>query len=503
MHLAFLNPQGNFDPDNSHVAAHPDFGGQLVYVREVARALATLGHRVDILTRRVEDPEWPEFASESDSYDGFENIRILRLRCGPDEFLPKEELWPHLGEWVSRIADLYRGEGAWPDLWTGHYADGGLCAAMLKEESGVPFTFTGHSLGASKLDSLMQDVESDQRDSTLRDIDDRYKFSFRIEAERIAMSHAAAIVTNSSVERDEQYNHPAYNDVTQSDEAGRFTVIPPGVNLDIFNSESRSTWEDEVLSKVREALARDILPGRRDLPAVISWSRLDPKKNHLALVRAFAVDPTLREQANLVIITRGLDDPLRDPTPANEEQRSVIETIVTEMDREDLWGSVSAFSLSGQTVLAALYRWAAEGGGVFCLPAEHEPFGMAVIEAMAVGLPVVATSNGGPKEITADGKAGLLADPTEPSDIARQLLHLLSDGETWRTYARRGIERVTQKYNWRETADGYLRLAEKAWRDPAPTNPPSPVPAYFRNPSGHEIPRLESWTSAGPDTELT
>ena len=509
MHIAFVNPHGNFDPANSHIAAHPDFGGQLVYVREVARALAALGHRVDILTRRIVDPEWPEFEAELDLYPDSESIRILRFRCGPDEFLPKEELWPYLGGWVDRAADFYRGEGVWPDLWTGHYADGGLCSALLEEKSGVPFTFTGHSLGASKLDFLMRDKGDETNDGALATFDERYHFGVRIEAERTAMARAKAIVTNSSIERNEQYGHSAYQDVAGEDDE-RFVVVPPGVNLDIFSPESRSPWEDEVRGKIQTALERDIHPGRRHLPAVIAWSRLDPKKNHLALARAFTVQPALREKANLVMITRGLEDPLRDPLPDNEDQRQVIQTLVDEIDREDLWGSVSAFSLSGQTVLAALYRWGAAGGGVFCLPAEHEPFGMAVIEAMAVGLPVVATSNGGPTEITDNGRAGLLADPGDPDEIARQLLRLLDDHETWQTYAARGLERVLGRYNWRQTAEGYLSLVpeappqESGWK-PDQVRHAFPIPDFIRHSSGEasaeELPRLQAWKSERPPEE--
>ena len=44
MHIAFLNPHGNFDPHDSHWTAHPDFGGQLVYVKQVALAMAEAGH---------------------------------------------------------------------------------------------------------------------------------------------------------------------------------------------------------------------------------------------------------------------------------------------------------------------------------------------------------------------------------------------------------------------------------------------------------------------------
>ncbi len=73
--IAFLNPQGNFDPHNSYLASHPDFGGQLVYVREVARTLGKMGHRADILTRRIVDPEWPEFAADTEVYPDHENVR--------------------------------------------------------------------------------------------------------------------------------------------------------------------------------------------------------------------------------------------------------------------------------------------------------------------------------------------------------------------------------------------------------------------------------------------
>ena len=60
MHIGFLNPQGNFDSGDSHITDHPDFGGQLIYVKQVAIAMACLGHKVDILTRQIVDPQWPD-----------------------------------------------------------------------------------------------------------------------------------------------------------------------------------------------------------------------------------------------------------------------------------------------------------------------------------------------------------------------------------------------------------------------------------------------------------
>ncbi len=487
MRVAFVNPQGNFDPHNSYLASHPDFGGQLVYVREVARVLGEMGHHADIVTRQVIDPDWPEFAGKTDAYPGQDNVRVLRVPCGPDRFLPKEELWPYLGEWAERVAALYEQEGSWPELWTGHYADGGLAAALLSEASGAPFTFTGHSLGAWKLDGLLRETDD------LPAADARYNFGARIAAERASMARSVANVANSDAERREQYDHPAYRGAVDPTDDGRFAVVPPGVDFGIFDPEARSEQEEETRESIRAAHERDIDPGRRGLPAVIAWSRLDPKKNHLSLVEAFAGSDALRERANLVMITRGLDDPLRDPDEASGEERSVLDALIPTVDREDLWGGVSAFGLSGQTALAALYRWGAQTGGVFCLPAEYEPFGMTVVEAMASGLPVVATQNGGTRETTDEGRAGLLADPHDPEDIAAKLLSLLSDGEVWKAYAGRALERARNLYNWHRTAEGYLRLADEAARGERSGDPSFPIPDFARGPAPASLPRLRGW----------
>jgi sucrose-phosphate synthase len=118
---------------------------------------------------------------------------------------------------------------------------------------------------------------------------------------------------------------------------------------------------------------------------------------------------------------------------------------------------------------------------------------MTVVEAMAVGLPVVVTQNGGPQETTDGGRAGLLTDPHDPQDIAAKLLDLLSDGETWRTYAARGLERSHDLYNWRRTAEGYLGLADEATRGERGGEPSFPIPDFAGEPAPAELPRLRAW----------
>ncbi len=502
MHIAFVNPQGNFDPADSYWTAHPDFGGQLVYVKEVALALGQQGHRVDILTRQILDPSWPQFGEREDAYPDAPNVRILRFPCGPQGFVAKEDLWSYLADWCRNIAQFYDDARSWPALLTGHYADGGVACALLQERSGVPFTFTGHSLGAQKLDRMLEskdaaqaivDVDEDAgRRTRLRQLDERYHFGTRIAAERTAMNWAGAIITNSGQEREEQYRHPAYAGAVRVDDNNRFAVIPPGVNLRIFDKSTQSAREDAIRDTVTQRWQRDIAPDRQHLPAVIASMRLDPKKNHIGLIRAFAASAELRAAANVVMIIRGSDDPLHDMSGLSADEQALLGAVRDEIEANDLWGSVSAFSLAGQDAIAALYRWAGFEHGVFCLPALYEPFGLAVVEAMAAGLPVVATSFGGPQEIAAGETACLLADPTDPQQLAAQLLHLVSDDALWQQYHAAGYQRVLERYTWDRTGAAYAQTGQEIIDGARQGERTLPIPPYIADPEHNQPPTLDT-----------
>jgi sucrose-phosphate synthase len=497
LHIAFLNPQGNFDPNDSYWTQHPDFGGQLVYVKEVAIAMAALGHQVDILTRRVVDPDWPEFETDMDCYPGVENLRILRLPCGPDDFLPKEELWPYLGpEWVPNILAFYHGEGEAPDAFTAHYADGGLAGALLKKEAGAPFTFTGHSLGAQKMDKL------GVAPGNLADMDARFHFARRILAERVSMNHAGRIITSTTQERVEQYAHPVYHGAVHVRDDAHFAVIPPGVNRHVF-SPAPSSEDALVQRRIQAALERDIADGRRELPMAVASSRLEAKKNHLGLVRAFAYSQDLQSSANLAIVVRGLDDPLRQYTSLSPGEKAVMDEITSLMTSQALWGKVTAFPLNSQPELAAAYRYLARSHSVFALTALYEPFGLAPLEAISCGLPAVVTRNGGPSESLQEGRRefGVLVDPSDPDDIARGLLRVLGSEKTWARFQEAGMGRVLSRYTWERTAEGYLGVLEDIIREPARPNE-LVIPGYFTNPTPeNDIPLADLGTLYIKETE--
>ena len=480
MHIIFLNPQGNFDRNDTGWTEHPDFGGQLVYVKEVAVAMGQQGHKVDIIARQIlSDTRWTGFSEQFDSYTGEPNVRIIRIPCGPEHFVPKEELWPHLSEWVDNIIAFYKKEGQMPEAATGHYGDGGLAASLLQERAGIPFTLTGHSLGAQKLDKFLKEQ------GDLSKLIAQFHFDKRIAAERLSMARAGRIIVSTAQERFEQYSHQAYKGAVDPSDDLKFSVIPPGVNLKVFGASQRNTVEDVVGKKVEAMLERDIPENRRQLPVVICSSRLEKKKNHLAMVQAWAEDSRLRDSANLAIILRGSDNPLRDRSRVFKgDALEILNEVVDVIDKNQLWPCVTSFALNSQAELSACYRYLGrERQGVFCLTALYEPFGLAPLEAMAAGLAAVVTRNGGPSESMKDraGEYGVLVDPESPRDIARGLCRLTTDKEAWKTFQKAGMKRVDMKYTWNRTAEGYLREIRQILSGEGRSNTGYSSPAYFKD----------------------
>lgn len=478
MHIAFVNPQGNFDPKDSYWTEHPDFGGQLVYVKEVAIAIARRGHKVDILTRQIIDPDWREFAAPLDAYPGVDNLRIIRLPCGPQKFLAKVSLWPYLGtDWVANIIAFYQQENTWPDIFTTHYGDGGLTGAVLQDQSGTPFTFTGHSLGAQKMDKLHVTLEN------LEQMEERYRFSKRIMAERLSMNHAARIFVSTSQEQQEQYSHKVYSGAVDPSDSQKFAATPPGVNRKIFSEEV--TDVDSLISqRIKNTLENHLPHSRHNLSLVVNASRLDPKKNLISVVRAFATSQALQDAANLVIGVRGVNDPLANPDQLKGSEQVVIQEVIDVIGQHDLQDKVFTIELNSQLELAAAYRHAAEMRSVFILAALYEPFGLAPLEAMSCGLPAVATRNGGPTESLRedDNEYGVLVDPSDPQDIANGILRLVNNNDTWLKFHQAGIQRVIDKYTWQRTAEGYLKEFETIIKDKQSGINSIDIPDYFTNP---------------------
>jgi glycosyltransferase involved in cell wall biosynthesis len=96
---------------------------------------------------------------------------------------------------------------------------------------------------------------------------------------------------------------------------------------------------------------------------------------------------------------------------------------------------------------------------VLVLPSTFEPFGIVLLEAMASGLPVVASNVGGIPEIVRDGETGFLVPPRRPSELAAALERLRSDPSLGRRMGAAGRRRV-EEFSWKSLAPKFVALFE-------------------------------------------
>src|SRR6185503_13927512 len=94
---------------------------------------------------------------------------------------------------------------------------------------------------------------------------------------------------------------------------------------------------------------------------------------------------------------------------------------------------------------------------IVTMPSHYESFGMAALEGLACGRPVVATSAGGPAFIVEDGVSGLLTPPDNPATLADRLERLLADDALRLTIGRAAAERA-RRFGWPAVACDILRI---------------------------------------------
>jgi glycosyltransferase involved in cell wall biosynthesis len=101
------------------------------------------------------------------------------------------------------------------------------------------------------------------------------------------------------------------------------------------------------------------------------------------------------------------------------------------------------------------------GRGLFLLSSLSEGISLTLLEAMAAGLPVVATAVGGNPEVVVPGQTGLLVPPRDPDRLAAAILSLIRDPRQAADLGRAGRERVAAHFDLRRVVAAYQRLYEE------------------------------------------
>ncbi|MGB3491903.1 MAG: HAD family hydrolase [Elainellaceae cyanobacterium] len=436
LYIALISVHGLIRGKELELGRDADTGGQTKYVVELARALARLPDigSVDLFTRSVASPDVDDdYSNEIESLG--DGAQIVRIVAGPSEdYIHKEALWDHLDSFIDNMLTFFRESGRVPDLIHSHYADAGYVGSRLSHFLDVPLVHTGHSLGRVKRRRLLASGLSSD------DIDRRYNMLRRIEAEELTLSCAERVITSTHQEIEEQYE---FYDCYQPD---RMRVIPPGTDLELFYPPKGHEWQTPIGQEFRRFLTEP------DKPLILALSRPDTRKNIGALVEAYGNSPQLQAAANLAIIAGNRQD----ISDMDEGAQEVLTHLFLAIDRYDLYGRVAYPKHHKSDEVPDIYRIAALSGGVFVNPALTEPFGLTLIEAAATGLPIVATEDGGPRDIIGNCDNGILIDPLNSQAIATTILTLLKNSEKWQSLADNGLSGVRQHYSWTAHAQTYL-----------------------------------------------
>jgi sucrose-phosphate synthase len=453
VYILMVSVHGLIRSHDLELGRDADTGGQTLYAVELARAVAELPgvERVDLMTRRVVDPQVaPDYAQPIEALG--DKARIIRIDAGPEGYIRKEELWDHLDSFADNALAFLRAEGISPDIVHSHYADAGYVGTRLANLLGVPLVHTGHSLGRVKRRRLI--ASGIKRDV----IESRYHMARRVEAEELTLGSASLVIASTANEIEEQYGLYDHYQPEQ------MQVIPPGTDLKRFMPPDGSEQHAPIAAEVARFLNA---PAK---PMILALSRPDERKNIATLVRAYGESPELQARANLVVVAGNRDD-IRD---LDSGAQGVLGDLLLDIDRYDLYGKVAYPKHHRQDEVPVLYRLAAASGGVFINPALTEPFGLTLIEAAASGLPIVATSDGGPQDIIGNCHNGYLIDPLSPEDIAASLLKTLTHKDHWAHLAQEGLRGVQQHYAWSAHANTYLAAVQSLLEHQRPARQPPP-----------------------------
>lgn len=211
----------------------------------------------------------------------------------------------------------------------------------------------------------------------------------------------------------------------------RVEYIPNGVHVNDFAEGDGQRFRHHVGDKLGDSA-----------PYVLCISRIDYQKNQLLLVKAFAEFARKRPDHRLVLI-----GPI-----TVEEYEQEIRATASELGIADRVILIPGFPPGDPLLVDAL-----AGAECFVLPTDHEPFGIVILEAWAVGIPVIATRVGGIPGFTTDERNILLTPPSEVAPLAEKIERLAADPEL-RAQLSQSARTEVSKYDWSAIGQRYLQL---------------------------------------------
>ncbi|MDO8493191.1 MAG: glycosyltransferase family 4 protein [bacterium] len=191
-------------------------------------------------------------------------------------------------------------------------------------------------------------------------------------------------------------------------------VIPNGVDLNKFRVKSFKVIKPE------------------DKIVLVTTSRLVKKNAVGDIIRALKFLP-----GNLIFKCVG----------SGPDERG-LKSLVKELDLE---ARVEFIGHTEHSIMAEILR----NSDIFIRPSLSEGLGSSFLEAMAVGLPIIATNVGGIPDFLTDGETGLFCKVGDSEDVARKVMRLVQDSVLYSNISGNSIRLIKERYNWDDIAKKY------------------------------------------------
>ncbi|MFM9876888.1 MAG: glycosyltransferase, partial [Rhodoglobus sp.] len=318
---------------------------------------------------------------------------------------------------------------------------GSLAAVDAARELSIPVVFTvapdPHAVVAS------MDQAGALTRSNFGSVDEREHFWFRTRLVQRIAANAAHTVLFPRPDLKRDMLSLVSIDITAHPE--RHTIVPEGIDLEVIDRAvaEASTASPSPARAELTALLEQLPPDRRGLPLIVSVGRFHRVKGMATIVEAWAASD-VRDRANLLLIGGNLDEPSED----EQEQLDLIHAVVPAEGRH-----AAGLLLPGHRANDTVARWVAASrrgipglaaaNGIYVCGSLKEEFGIALLEAMASGLMVVAPNGGGPATYVEQGVTGYLTSTWHVGKLAEAMTEALDAASAETTDARAELSRRT------------------------------------------------------------
>lgn len=347
----------------------------------------------------------PELPDQVDFAPG---VRVVHVPAGPARAIPKDELLPYMDAFADGLTAAWA--QAPPDLVHAHFWMSGRAALRAGHPLGLPVVQTFHALGVVK--------RRHQGDADTSPAE-------RIPEERHIATTADRILVTCSDE--------LFEVIRLAGDRGRISVVPCGVELSTFRPQG---------ARMRRT---------HGMRRVVIVTRLVERKGIGDAIEALVQVPNCE-----LVIAGG-------PAAAALEEDPAYRQFMERARRSGVAGRVRFLGAVEHEEVPALLRSA---DVVACVP-WYEPFGMVAVEALACGVPVLATAVGGLVDTVVDRVTGLHVPARDPQAIARGLCTLLDRPDLRQAMGAAGAARARAHYGWPQVARATKEVYERVVSAPA------------------------------------